>query len=54
MLVMGCLMFYLEILKSLLIEEKKWKERSRAKKPEKDKVYKRTLEVIKMIKEIKL
>lgn len=44
----------LEILKSLLIEEKKWKERSAAKKPEKDKVYKRTLEVIKMIKEIKL
>jgi hypothetical protein len=43
----------LEILKSLLIEEKKWKETSTAKKPEKDKVYKRTLEIIKMIKEVK-
>jgi vacuolar-type H+-ATPase subunit I/STV1 len=40
----------LETLKSLLIEEKKWKESSTAKKPEKDKVYKRTLEIIKMIK----
>jgi len=39
----------LEILKSLMIEEKKWKESSIAKKPEKDKVYKRTLEVMKMI-----
>ena len=41
----------LEILKSLLIKEKKWKETSKSKKPEKDKVYKRTLEVIQMIKE---
>jgi len=41
----------LEILKSLFIEEKKWKETSKSKKPEKDKVYKRTLEVIQMIKE---
>ncbi len=42
----------LELLKSLLIKEKKWKETSKSKKPEKDKVYKRTLEVIKMIKEL--
>ena len=38
-------------LKSLLIEEKKWKENSTAKKPERDKVHKRTLEVVKMLKE---
>jgi len=38
-------------LKSLLIEEKKWKENSTAKKPERDKVHKRTLEVAKMLKE---
>ncbi|MCH9739336.1 MAG: hypothetical protein K0U38_00640 [Epsilonproteobacteria bacterium] len=43
----------LEVLKSLLIEEKKWKEVSTAKKPEKDKVYKRTLEIMKMIEESK-
>jgi len=41
----------LKFLKSLLIEEKKWKENSTAKKPEKDKVYKRTLKIIQMMKE---
>jgi len=41
----------LKLLKSLLIDEKKWKENSTAKKPKKDKVYKRTLEVIQMMKE---
>jgi len=40
----------LNILKEMLIEEKKWKEKSTAKKPEKDKAYKRTFEVISMMK----
>lgn len=43
----------LNVLKKLLIQEKKWKEKSTAKKPEKDKSYQQTLLVKKMISESK-
>lgn len=43
----------LNVLKKLLIQEKKWKEKSTAKKPEKDKAYQQTLLVKKMISESK-
>ena len=38
-------------LKELMQEENKWKESSTAKKPEKDKKYKQTLQVIELLKE---
>lgn len=41
----------LTLLKELLVKENKWKEKSTAKKPEKDKAYQQTLEVKKMISE---
>ena len=41
----------LNLLKELLIKEKKWKEKPTAKNPQKDKNYKRTVEIIKMIEE---
>ena len=43
----------LTLLKELLIKENKWKEKSTAKKPEKDKAYQQTLQVKKMISESK-
>ncbi len=43
----------LNLLKELLIKDKKWKEKSTAKKPQKDKNYQRTLQIIKMIEELK-
>ena len=43
----------LNLLRELLIKDKKWKEKSTAKKPQKDKNYQRTLQVIKMMEELK-
>ena len=41
----------LELLKEMLKFENKWKEKSQAKKPSKDKTYQQTLKVIKLLKE---
>ena len=41
----------LNLLKELLIKNKKWKEKSTAKKPQRDKDYQRTLQIMKMIEE---
>jgi predicted DNA-binding ArsR family transcriptional regulator len=41
----------LKLLKEMLIFENKWKEKSQAKKPSKDKTYQQTLKVIKLLKE---
>ena len=43
----------LELLKKILIDEKKWKKTTQAKKPEKDKNYQRTLKIDKSLKELK-
>ena len=43
----------IKLLKKLMLQYKEWKETTKAKKPEKDKNFKRTQEVMKIIKNCK-
>ena len=41
----------LKLLKNIMQENQEWKENTKAKKPEKDKNYQRTLKILEFLKE---